>query len=250
MRIVSFVTAGQRRLGFVSGGNVIDALAALAPGDAAARAMFADATALIRAGAEGRALAERLIKDAPAAARLALASVTLTAPMLPTTILCSGSNYIEHNQEKANTPISGKEPEFFIKTADCVVGPDEPIVLDERVTKKMDCECELAIVIGKAGRHIPVARAGACVRLHHRQRRHRARPAGAENARWRDVLRARPRQGVRYQRADRAGHRQRRRGRRSARAGGEDEDQWRSQAVEQHVAHDLELRRADPLLLR
>ena len=159
MRIVSFVTAGQRRLGFVSGGNVIDALAALAPGDAAARAMFADATALIRAGAEGRALAERLIKDAPAAARLTLASVTLTAPMLPTTILCSGSNYIEHNQEKANTPISGKEPEFFLKTADCVVGPDEPIVLDARVTAKLDCETELAIVIGKAGRHVPVASA-------------------------------------------------------------------------------------------
>ena len=47
-------------------------------------------------------------------------------------MLCSGSNYRDHNKEKANTPISGKEPEFFVKTADCVIGPEEKIILDER----------------------------------------------------------------------------------------------------------------------
>jgi 2-keto-4-pentenoate hydratase/2-oxohepta-3-ene-1,7-dioic acid hydratase in catechol pathway len=81
------------------------------------------------------------------------------APHRPATILCSGSNYKDHNAEKANTPISGKEPEFFIKTADCVVGPGEPIAFDERFSKKIDCEVELAIVIGKAGRFIETARA-------------------------------------------------------------------------------------------
>jgi 2-keto-4-pentenoate hydratase/2-oxohepta-3-ene-1,7-dioic acid hydratase in catechol pathway len=45
--------------------------------------------------------------------------------MLPSTILCAGSNYREHNDEKAGTPMSGKEPEFFIKTSDSVVGPRE-----------------------------------------------------------------------------------------------------------------------------
>jgi 2-keto-4-pentenoate hydratase/2-oxohepta-3-ene-1,7-dioic acid hydratase in catechol pathway len=74
-------------------------------------------------------------------------------------MLCSGSNYRDHNAEKANTPISGKEPEFFVKTADCVVGPDEPIVYDPLMSKKIDCEVELAIVIGKAGRHIATAQA-------------------------------------------------------------------------------------------
>ena len=78
---------------------------------------------------------------------------------MPSTILCSGSNYTDHNKEKANTPISGKEPEFFVKTADCVIGPGDTIVHDERLTKKLDAETELAIVIGKAGRHIPVERA-------------------------------------------------------------------------------------------
>jgi 2-keto-4-pentenoate hydratase/2-oxohepta-3-ene-1,7-dioic acid hydratase in catechol pathway len=74
-------------------------------------------------------------------------------------MLCSGSNYSDHNAEKANTPISGKEPEFFVKTADCVVGPDEPIVYDPLLSKKIDCEVELAIVIGKPGRHIAAAQA-------------------------------------------------------------------------------------------
>ena len=159
MRIACFLEAGQRRLGLVAGDTLIDPLAALPAGDAASRAMLADAIALIRAGAEGRQLASRLIETAPAAARRPLDTATLAAPMLPTTILCSGSNYLDHNQEKANTPISGKEPEFFIKTSDCVVGPGEAIVLDPTVTAKMDCETELAIVIGKPGRHIPVARA-------------------------------------------------------------------------------------------
>ena len=79
--------------------------------------------------------------------------------MLPSTILCAGSNYREHNDEKAGAPMSGKEPEFFIKTSDSVVGPGEGIRYDEMLTRKLDCETELAIVIGKAGRHIPVERA-------------------------------------------------------------------------------------------
>jgi 2-keto-4-pentenoate hydratase/2-oxohepta-3-ene-1,7-dioic acid hydratase in catechol pathway len=82
-------------------------------------------------------------------------SVKLAPPVLPSTILCAGSNYREHNDEKAGSPTSGKEPEFFLKTADSVVGPEEPIVYDEKLTRKLDCETELAIVIGASGRHIP-----------------------------------------------------------------------------------------------
>ena len=103
--------------------------------------------------------ARAILANPPKQALLALKDVTLAAPHRPATILCSGSNYKDHNAEKANTPISGKEPEFFVKTADCVVGPDEPIAFDERFSKKIDCEVELAIVIGKAGRFIETSRA-------------------------------------------------------------------------------------------
>ena len=80
----------------------------------------------------------------------------LLAPLVPTTILCSGSNYLSHNQEKANADTSGKEPEFFVKTGDCVVGPGQAIVLDPVLTRKLDGEVELAVVIGKPGRHVSV----------------------------------------------------------------------------------------------
>jgi 2-keto-4-pentenoate hydratase/2-oxohepta-3-ene-1,7-dioic acid hydratase in catechol pathway len=40
-----------------------------------------------------------------------------------------------------------------------VIGPGEDIVLDPAVTQKLDYETELAIVIGKAGRHIALERA-------------------------------------------------------------------------------------------
>jgi 2-keto-4-pentenoate hydratase/2-oxohepta-3-ene-1,7-dioic acid hydratase in catechol pathway len=112
--------------------------------------------AFIQAGEAGRRAAEAAMAKG---ARRPLASVKLMPPIRPATMLCSGSNYTDHNKEKANTPISGKEPEFFVKTADCVIGTGDKIIYDERLTKKLDAETELAIVIGSAGRHIPVERA-------------------------------------------------------------------------------------------
>jgi 2-keto-4-pentenoate hydratase/2-oxohepta-3-ene-1,7-dioic acid hydratase in catechol pathway len=80
----------------------------------------------------------------------------LGRPINPSTVLCAGSNYRAHNAEKKSSPTSGKEPEFFIKTGDCVIGPHDEIIHDPVLTKKLDCETELAIVIGKPGRHITV----------------------------------------------------------------------------------------------
>ena len=214
MKLVSFGAAGEQRLGFLRGDDVVDPLRM--SGDPA---MFGSALAFIRAGDKALKAAQVMVANPLKSALIARERVTLAAPLTPSTMLCSGSNYHDHNAEKANTPISGKEPEFFVKTADCVVGPDEPILYDERLSKKIDCEVELAIVIGKAGRHIPVASAlDHVVRLHHRQRRHGARPPGAAHAGRHDLVRARQRQGVRLQRAARAVHRDRRRDRRSATA--------------------------------
>jgi len=73
----------------------------------------------------------------------------MRAPLRPSTILCAGSNYRAHNLEKANTPLSGKEPEFFVKTSDCVIGRTMELSWIGDFTQKLDCETELAIVIGK-----------------------------------------------------------------------------------------------------
>ena len=154
MRLVTFVKSGEERLGLLAGDSVIDPL--LAGGS---RDVFSSALAFIKSGAAGTNAAKAILANPPKSAVASLKDMVLAAPIRPATILCSGSNYRDHNAEKANTPISGKEPEFFVKTADCVVGPNEPIAFDERFSKKIDCETELAIVIGKAGRFIEASRA-------------------------------------------------------------------------------------------
>jgi 2-keto-4-pentenoate hydratase/2-oxohepta-3-ene-1,7-dioic acid hydratase in catechol pathway len=154
MKLVTFLKAGEERLGLLAGETVIDPLLATGSPE-----VFGSALTFIRSGLVGLDAAKAMLVHPPREATTALKGMTLTAPIRPATILCSGSNYRDHNAEKANTPISGKEPEFFVKTADCVVGPNEPIVFDERFSKKIDCETELAIVIGKPGRFIETSRA-------------------------------------------------------------------------------------------
>jgi 2-keto-4-pentenoate hydratase/2-oxohepta-3-ene-1,7-dioic acid hydratase in catechol pathway len=156
MKLVSFWRDREVRLGFLVDDEILEpglARSLLAPGE---QQVFRDATSFIRAGEPAFKLASRLIEQRPRNTLHRLEGCEFTAPMLPSTILCAGSNYHEHNDEKAGTPMSGKEPEFFIKTSDSVVGPGEGIRYDEMLTRKLDCETELAIVIGKAGRHIPV----------------------------------------------------------------------------------------------
>jgi 2-keto-4-pentenoate hydratase/2-oxohepta-3-ene-1,7-dioic acid hydratase in catechol pathway len=81
--------------------------------------------------------------------------VKLKAPIEPSLILCSGENYWDHRDEKPQ--VTRKDPEFFLKTSLGVIGPDDDIVRDERVTQKLDYETELLIVIGEGGRHIAAA---------------------------------------------------------------------------------------------
>jgi 2-keto-4-pentenoate hydratase/2-oxohepta-3-ene-1,7-dioic acid hydratase in catechol pathway len=165
MKLVTFRSkpgdgGGGDCLGLLVGDRILDPLAALGRTASAAQAqIFADAIAFVASGAEGLVAARDVIAAAPAGAWRMIGDVHLRSPMRPSTILCAGSNYRAHNREKADSPTSGKEPEFFVKTSDCLVDPDGDIVHDPRLTHKLDCETELAVVIGKPGRHIPVERA-------------------------------------------------------------------------------------------
>ena len=109
----------------------------------------------VAGGDASLATAEEALADGKASHPLA--EVKLLAPLVPPTILNSGQNYWDHRDEKPE--VDQKEPEFFLKAPLAVIGPDEPVILDPIVTKKLDYEVELAVVIGKAGRHIPVEKA-------------------------------------------------------------------------------------------
>src|SRR3712207_5876466 len=117
MRIVNFIKSGEVRLGFLVDDHIIDAQSAAQAKGHANASWFADTISFIRSGDEGLNAAKALIGDA-STARMPLSEVRTTAPMRPSTLLCSGSNYRAHNAEKANAPISGKEPEFFVMTGD------------------------------------------------------------------------------------------------------------------------------------
>ena len=86
-----------------------------------------------------------------------MGKVRLRAPIRPTSILCSGANYWDHRDEIPKREL--KEPEFFVKAAQGVIGPRDNIVLDPAVTKKLDYETEITIVMGKRGRHVPKSKA-------------------------------------------------------------------------------------------
>ncbi|SDL13693.1 fumarylacetoacetate hydrolase family protein [Aliiruegeria lutimaris] len=153
MKLATLLEDAERKLGVVDGDTIVDlAAAGLDP-------EITDMTRLIAGGDPIMEDVRQAVAIAPDHARHPICDIALAAPMLPSTVLCAGSNYRSHNAEKAGAPLSGKEPEFFIKTSDCVIGPNDPIVHDTILTKKLDCETELAIVIGKPGRHIPTDRA-------------------------------------------------------------------------------------------
>tara|TARA_Y100000590_G_C15739433_1_gene1019716 strand:+ start:28 stop:873 length:846 start_codon:yes stop_codon:yes gene_type:complete len=62
-----------------------------------------------------------------------------------------GLNYSDHAEETGMAP--PKEPIIFIKTNNCIVGPNDEVVLP-RNSKKTDWEVELGVIIGKKAKYI------------------------------------------------------------------------------------------------
>ena len=166
MKLVTFRHGPRRALGAVEGDAVVDLQAAYAAylaeveGDPRAAEIAAvrippDMAAFVAGLERSWHAAEQALEHGGPS--YALEEVTLLAPIVPPVILNSGQNYWDHRDEKP--PVEQHDPEFFLKTPLAVVGPDEPVILDPVVTRKLDYEVELGVVIGKPGRHIPRERA-------------------------------------------------------------------------------------------
>ena len=92
--------------------------------------------------------------DAP---EFSLSDVTLLPPVSnPDKILCIGLNYADHSAE------SGFEvptyPAVFARFANSLIAAGDPLIRPG-ASDMLDYECELAVVIGKGGRHIAEAQA-------------------------------------------------------------------------------------------
>ena len=118
--------------------------------------------------------AERALRNAVGGAALVrakgqkLAKTKLLAPVpQPPTIFCAGANYADHAAAmavKTGTPMpadphqAGLKPYFFIKAARTLAGPDATVKATH-YAKQLDWEIELAAVIGRPAKDVPVEKA-------------------------------------------------------------------------------------------
>lgn len=101
-----------------------------------------------------------LIPRLPSSCRVPLTHLRLLAPIPRPgkNILCLGLNYADHVAESSSA--RGREitaPDnlvVFTKAVTSVTGPTADIPYDNAVTNQLDWEVELAVVIGRPGRHI------------------------------------------------------------------------------------------------
>jgi 2-keto-4-pentenoate hydratase/2-oxohepta-3-ene-1,7-dioic acid hydratase in catechol pathway len=82
---------------------------------------------------------------------MSLPEVTLLAPCEPSKIVALGLNYRDHAAEFGH-PLP-EEPLLFLKPSTAVIGPDADIVYPA-MSRRVDYEAELAVVMGRTCRHI------------------------------------------------------------------------------------------------
>ena len=179
MKLVTYESGKQSRVGVVEGGFIVDVRAAIdlvskrrAPEPLTARPAFeAAAQAVIEPGPAPRNMIELLErgdawrqalgvitsgavealdrKAAPRGLMKPLASARLRAPIArPGKITCVGLNYADHAREQGIEPPTS--PIFFLKSVNTICGPGDPIQLPPNSTE-VDYEAEFAVVIGKGG---------------------------------------------------------------------------------------------------
>ena len=87
----------------------------------------------------------------PTGETVALGDVLLLAPVLPSKLVCVGKNYAAHAAEFGmKVP---EEPLLFLKPSTAVIGPGDPIRLLP-ISRRVDYEGELAVVIGRLARGV------------------------------------------------------------------------------------------------
>jgi 2-keto-4-pentenoate hydratase/2-oxohepta-3-ene-1,7-dioic acid hydratase in catechol pathway len=160
-KLLTYAAAEGPRAGIAIGEQVFDA--------ANATGIAADVTVLgmLQDWAAART---RLAKAAasPGAGR-PLAGTRLLAPILwPSAIYCAGANYADHAAEMARAIGRSPEPDphtlglkpwHFLKAGRSTLAAPDDTVRISGLSKTMDWEIELAAVIGRAAKNVPLDRA-------------------------------------------------------------------------------------------
>jgi 2-keto-4-pentenoate hydratase/2-oxohepta-3-ene-1,7-dioic acid hydratase in catechol pathway len=149
MKLASWRKGGAQGYGVVRpDGSLGDLGKALGPA-------YPDLRSVLAAGALDAA--RRAAETAPGAGRVG--DVELLPPIPnPGKVLCVGINYPERNAEYKDGTESPKYPSLFARFPSSFVGHETPIERPPE-SEQFDYEGEIVMIIGKAGRRIPEARA-------------------------------------------------------------------------------------------
>lgn len=160
MKLVSYAREGRVLTGLWLDGRILDLATAGRHINEAAD--LSSMLAIVRGGDGTLAALQRLVLRSGefAATWFDARQVQLLAPIPAPlrNVFCVGRNYLDHVQEgyakagkQAKVPDA---PQFFTKATHAVNGPHEDVRLDPRVTRLLDYEVELAIIVGRGGRDI------------------------------------------------------------------------------------------------
>ena len=170
-KLLSFKSGGEARAGLLVGEQVYDA--ARVTGKPAWASVLGALQDWPKAHREFSAFAKRVAGGKSKAKGAPLSRTKLLAPVLyPGNIYCAGANYTDHMAEMARAQGKepgptmkdlGEKPWHFVKTSrSSVVGPGAKVKLPA-YSQKVDWEVELAAVIGRTAKNVPMEKALACV---------------------------------------------------------------------------------------
>jgi 2-keto-4-pentenoate hydratase/2-oxohepta-3-ene-1,7-dioic acid hydratase in catechol pathway len=155
VRLISCLTETGETLGVVTGDRWLPAAELVGGGSGAPTA--GTIGALLASGPAGLAALRSAAADTDRIARdgRPLADVELLPPVpRPGKIVAIGRNYREHVEEERSEPPPA--PLVFAKFPSALVGDGAEIRWDPALTRQVDWEAELAVVIGTAARNVTV----------------------------------------------------------------------------------------------
>ena len=144
MKLVSYTANGKDAYGIARDDGIVDLTSRIG-------GTYPDIKALI--AGDGLEAAASAAEGESADARLE--EVTYR-PVIgnPDKIICVGLNYKAHREETGRAPTDN--PALFIRFADTQAGHNQPMIKPAN-SDMFDYEGELAVIIGKSGRHVKAA---------------------------------------------------------------------------------------------
>ena len=165
LKLCTFSNKGISRVGILRlDGKVIDLEQS---GVASLKNVCRDMISVIEGGDEILSNLHELANRPPDVTLLSEGSYKLLAPIPrpKRNVFCVGKNYLDHVHEinkKAGAAVATDLPkfaQFFTKAPECVIATGDHVPAHIGVTKWLDYEVELAVIIGKVGKNISADKA-------------------------------------------------------------------------------------------